>query len=560
MATLASCRAGTALLALASLVSCGPALPDVLRDAELLRGASLDALGAQRGCAIRRSLTETDLFGWDSGSRGKLKATAEQGLVVVHFEQHGCELSIGVLNCTTAKAAYRYTPRHARETRLAESDADLYAHFPVAVVGLRAKLAAGRVIRADYLMEGIDMMPIGTSVAASDLRGTECAEATHVVRTIHRGAFALAAVAKAELEAAGALFDASAKRNLGGFDGDGFQEACDDARRRGDRARGCDEPLRIELQEIAPAEAPRPAIPPLASDEPPLPAPPRARPVRAAVPVVPAVPEAPAKSARWQPKLGPREQEDPEPPPAASRPARAHAAIALIRAPPRAAMTGCASDMVGIPGGVFGIGATVDEDGRSIHREAKVSAFCLDRTEVTVAAYARCSTCAPPAKGPRCNAPGTGRDMHPQNCVSWDDAVAYCGFRQKRLPTDAEWEFAARWGGAEPVWPWGDAEPTAYRACWNRWTPGRTGTCPVASAPVEAFGLFDMAGNVREWVADWYGPFAPSDPRATPRSGSGRVIRGGAWTSSSAADIDTLSSSAAWPASRGDDVGFRCAQ
>jgi hypothetical protein len=131
-----------AALACSALVSCGTALPAL--DAEGLRQASLDQLGATRGCTAQRKATEPDLFGWDSGSRGKVKATAEQGLVVVHFEQHGCDVAIAVLNCTSTKVGYRYTPRHALQSRFAENDADLYVHFPIAVAGLRARLGAGR--------------------------------------------------------------------------------------------------------------------------------------------------------------------------------------------------------------------------------------------------------------------------------------------------------------------------------------------------------------------------------------------------------------------------------
>src|SRR6185437_9990431 len=94
--------------------ACGiPSLPDPGAPAEKLRAASVETLSTNpKKCTSLRKATEPDLFGWDPGSRGKVKATAEQGLVVVHFEEHGCDIAISVLNCTTDKVAYRYTPRH----------------------------------------------------------------------------------------------------------------------------------------------------------------------------------------------------------------------------------------------------------------------------------------------------------------------------------------------------------------------------------------------------------------------------------------------------------------
>jgi formylglycine-generating enzyme required for sulfatase activity len=152
-----------------------------------------------------------------------------------------------------------------------------------------------------------------------------------------------------------------------------------------------------------------------------------------------------------------------------------------------------------------------------------------------------------------------GKDDHPQNCVSWHDAATYCAWLGKRLPTEAEWEFAARGGDTHQPWPWGDAPFTVGRACSNRWSVEERGTCPVGRYPEGSFGLSDMAGNVWEWVADWYGPFAPGEPQVTPTKGAGRVIRGGAWTSSSPADLGISSRAGTWPTNRDDYLGFRCA-
>jgi formylglycine-generating enzyme required for sulfatase activity len=462
-----------------------------------------------------------------------VKATAEQGLVVVHYEQRGCDIAIAVLNCTSTKVAYHYTPRHAQQTRFAENDADLYAHFPVAVADLRGRLGADRAIRADYRMEGIDMIPIGTTIEPADLRGSECDEATHVVRAIHRGAFAVAAAARNELQAGGNLFDASAKQKLGVFDGDGFQEACDGARQKSTRTSGCDEPLRIELQPIqhpvheappAPSSIVTATSPPTADPAPPAPAPrPTAR--RSPQPALP-LPEKPAQL----------------PAPTAHKP----------WAGP------CPASMARIPGGTFAMGFDEDHVEGQSRRWITLPPYCLDRTEVTVGAYAGCSGCRRPGTGGQCNGPGMGKDDHPQNCVTWNDAVTFCSSVGKVLPSEAQWELAALGGAEGRRFPWGHA-PATDRACHGRWSEDGRGTCPAGAFPEEAFGLHDMAGNVWEWVADWYGPFAPGDPIATPTKGVGRVIRGGGWTSSSLGELRSTSRAATWPTNRDDYLGFRCA-
>ena len=220
---------------------------------------------------------------------------------------------------------------------------------------------------------------------------------------------------------------------------------------------------------------------------------------------------------------------------------------------------GCPSGMATIRGGAFTMGTDDEEDKSQPRRQVTLPTYCLDLTEVTVGAYARCPSCRAPADGPLCNVPGAGKDDHPQNCVSWDDAVAYCAWAGKALPTEAQWEYAARGGSSQRRWPWGDSAPTRNRACWSRWDPQDRGTCPAGAFPEGAFGLKDMAGNVWEWVDAWYGPFAPDDPIPTPTSGAGRVLRGGGWSSTSAANLLSSSRAATWPTNRDDYLGFRCA-
>jgi formylglycine-generating enzyme required for sulfatase activity len=188
--------------------------------------------------------------------------------------------------------------------------------------------------------------------------------------------------------------------------------------------------------------------------------------------------------------------------------------------------------------------------------------FDVDRTEVTVAAYVACvraGFCAEPGTGALCNYRRPGREQHPINCVSWRQAVAYCAFVDKRLPTRSEWEAAAR-GDDGRIHPWGNEPPSCGRAVYfeneNRLAAikegcgGLAGTQPVGSRPEGASpcGALDLAGNVAEWVAN----FAPTDlPRAF------REFRGGAYDSLAEG---LLQPGRARSSRRMASVGFRCAQ
>src|SRR5262249_1524596 len=131
----------------------------------------------------------------------------------------------------------------------------------------------------------------------------------------------------------------------------------------------------------------------------------------------------------------------------------------------------CPPAMAEIPGGTFLMGAEGGEEDEKPVRSAPVGPFCLDLTDVTVAAYASCPRCRAPAEGGQGNAPGMGKDDHPQNCVSWDDAVTFCRWAGKALPTEVQWELAAHGGTQQWRWPWGAHSPTRQTACWNRWDP-----------------------------------------------------------------------------------------
>lgn len=271
-------------------------------------------------------------------------------------------------------------------------------------------------------------------------------------------------------------------------------------------------------------------------------------------------------------------------------------------APPPPPPPRCPNGMALIENADFTVGAapSVTEaaaDERPVHR-VTLAPYCIDRGEVTVAQYRACAqsgSCTslptvnlpglPPGQVPAwsqlCNGPRTDRDDHPMNCVDWTQADAFCRSRGARLPTEAEWEFAAR-GSEMRTYPWGDAPPGPERtnacrgACAAGLTrrglpapravmPGDDGfaeTSPVGRfAPgLSPYGLTDMAGNVMEWTADWFGPYSPipaTNPTG-PGFGQERVVRGGHWGSTNAADLRTTRRQHAPPGTRLATLGFRC--
>jgi len=204
-----------------------------------------------------------------------------------------------------------------------------------------------------------------------------------------------------------------------------------------------------------------------------------------------------------------------------------------------------------------------EEDERPVRR-VFVEAFEIDKYEVTNEDFARFVeatgyvTDAERAGDPQTwRSSGAGKPRHPVVEVSWNDAVAFCQWAGKRLPTETEWEKAAR-GTEGYVYPWG-----------NEWEPGRAntkesghrGTIPVGSYPNGAspYGLLDMAGNVWEWTSDWYEAY-PGSTYISPYYGQKfKVVRGGCWFSE-AYRVRTSYRSATSIEATNDNLGFRCAR
>jgi serine/threonine-protein kinase len=222
------------------------------------------------------------------------------------------------------------------------------------------------------------------------------------------------------------------------------------------------------------------------------------------------------------------------------------------------------AEMVYIPAGTFTMGDTHgdgESDERPPHR-ITLQAFWLERTEVTNAQF------APFARRAREAGIGRGgewqmeqgRDLHPVVHVPWRVAVAYCRWAGKRLPTEAEWEYAAR-GTDGRTYPWGTAwEDNRARFSGNH---GGQATSPVGSYPRGAspFGILDMAGNVWEWVSSLYKPYpyVATDGREDPAMAGRHVVRGGSWFLNPW-DLRSANRDFGEPGYRSAYIGFRCAQ
>ena len=213
-----------------------------------------------------------------------------------------------------------------------------------------------------------------------------------------------------------------------------------------------------------------------------------------------------------------------------------------------------------IPAGKFIMG----DDEEAPRREIYLDAFYLDRYEVTTARYAKFLQATggvnKPAEPPQGNVNGAG-DLAVVG-VDWQDADDYCRWAGKRLPTEAEWEKAAR-GGDGRKYPWGSDEATSVHARFAAVGRDAAGVAAVGKHPkgMGPFGNYDLAGNAWEWVADWYAPgFSRAqlqNPKG-PATGTSKVLRGGGW-SDPVERITTTKRMYASPEQRAEDIGFRCA-
>lgn len=222
--------------------------------------------------------------------------------------------------------------------------------------------------------------------------------------------------------------------------------------------------------------------------------------------------------------------------------------------------------MVLVPGGRFPMGLNFGKTPPNEKPQHVVLAptFWIDKTEVTVGAYRGCvdtKHCEPPRRSSAQCTFDLGDAELPISCVRWQDAESYCRYAKKRLPSEVEWELAAR-GPAGYVYPWGNRLPDCKLAnTLIRDNSGRTCAAHpwrVGSVPANAstFGVLDLSGNVEEWTQDWYAEHV-SD--VAPRSGASHTLRGGGFQS---APSRSRASTRSWGSAleSGPNVGFRCAR
>jgi sulfatase modifying factor 1 len=224
-------------------------------------------------------------------------------------------------------------------------------------------------------------------------------------------------------------------------------------------------------------------------------------------------------------------------------------------------------EMVTIPAGVFVRGTTSGGFDEQPQRTISLETFSIDRYEVTNYQYQQFvlatghRKAGPPSRYAKSIGKMRGTNQ-PVVYVSWDDANEYCRWKGKRLPTEAEWEKAMR-GTDGRLWPWGSQEKP-NGANWARVQDGhdvssRVGAFHTDKSP---YGVMDGAGNVMEWVADWYQESyykeSPDRDPPSPEFGTYRVMRGGSYTTTGA-DVRITSRSKMVPDFRDETIGFRCA-
>ncbi len=436
-------------------------------------------------CKVQKSQSKPLIVEWPSPERGELEAKVMAGLAVARYT--GCELKL--LTRCTAPGGYAYTSYTPKKDTISIKNQDeLYANIPVGAAKFEAKLATAGEL-------GVEMTLVGRYLAENDkvrsdhLKG-RCDGATHIIAGLTVGAFEFFAAGQAEvgggLDVLGAGTGGKSKAKRETLTRDGDPAACRADGTNTAPPAGCGAVIRIE---VVPLEC------------------------------------VPGK--RFVEGQG----------------------CVSGKGPASTTSGSAGAEMVLVPAGEFGMGCapynhSCKKDEKPRHM-VYLDAFYIDKTEVTVDQYVACvkdGQCTASGTGRRCNYDKSGAGGYPINCVDWNQANAFCRWAKKRLPTEAQWEKAAR-GTDDRMYPWGNQKATCSHAVMdNPDFPayrsdgcGRDMSWPVGSRPAGAspYGALDMAGNLSEWVADYYdeGYYENSAERnpTGPSSGSTRVLRGGGY-------------------------------
>ncbi len=515
---------------------------------ELAKTPGLEEKTGLKTCPVKQSARKPLIVEWPSADRGDLENAIERGVVVVRYP-NSCEMQL--LTRCTAPGRYTYDAYTPKKNVQRFRDADeLWANMPIGAAKLEGKLAKAGELAVDMTLVGQYRTDLDT-VRTDELKG-RCRGATHIIVGATVGAFELFAAAQAQVGASadvmgiGAGAKSTAARDI--LNRDGKAQACEAGTAKDPAPpEGCGALLRIEVVELG---APKSAevICPDGTEK-------RGNKcVRITVVTDVTCPS----GTQWNGKKCVASVSRDCPSGMHFESGRGCVPDVTFRPPmptpappPKSPSTITPVGMVLVPAGDFWMGCAQNDKSCLTHFKPKhqvyLDAFYIDKTEVTVAQYRKCVStkqCTAPTLLPdvydgggkdrssECNWNKTGRDF-PITCVDWSQANSFCRWAGKRLPTEAEWEKAAR-GTDGRIYPWGKAKPSCSYAIINVGGNGcgRDSTWPVGSKPAgkSPYGALDMAGNVTEWVNDWYdsGYYARSsrrNPRG-PSRGNKRVVRG----------------------------------
>lgn len=245
--------------------------------------------------------------------------------------------------------------------------------------------------------------------------------------------------------------------------------------------------------------------------------------------------------------------------------------------------------MAQIPAGSFTMGSDHGESDESPMHDVYLDSFLIDTTEITNGMYSMCvqaGSCKPPLQTDSYTRPSYYGDPkyaeYPVIYVDWSMADAYCQWAGGHLPTEAQWEKAAS-GGDDRLYPWGDDWDVDQRKRLNfadgnnpettsdiTLNDGFRDSAPVGSFPsgMSPYGIYDLAGNLWEWVADWYDPaYYSYSPSSNPPGPTGptaeismRALRGASWVAANQDVFRTSNRNGLDPTSSSESLGFRCAQ